>query len=97
MSETEPREGLPPCILKTAMAGERQATLHKKSLCSTGDPLLHDAEYKVAAGTASGTLSDHPPFRWIEFDGPWAETDDPDEAEGIFIRAERWVRTGELE
>ena len=95
-SPPAPREGLPPCVRRSAVLDGRQAIFHSASLCQIKGENIHETKYKVTAGTADGELTDHPPFRWVQFDGPWLETDNPTEAEAAWERAEHWVRTAEL-
>ncbi len=85
------------CIIKAAICGERQATLHR-----THPKSNLRAAYRVLIGTRA---TDDPSvgcgaagFRWVE-DPPHMKvnTDNYDEAEAAYEEGLPWVRGGQLD
>ena len=92
----EPREGLPPCLVRFAEFEGRRSSMHQKSLCAF--PHTQGANFLVTSGRIMGRIEDHPRSNWLtgNFRGV-LDTDDPDEAQAAFERGAEWVRTGVLE
>jgi hypothetical protein len=96
---TPPREGLPPCIHRSAILDDRQASWHKTALCK--EPCRISVANLVSAGRRNGhlVLNDCSNGTFSMTARPAAVrtyTDSPAEAEAAWTRAEHWVRTGEL-
>lgn len=95
---SRPREGLPPC-LNVARFEERAATFHDTSCGS--DPFAAD-RFIVSWGTparwGAEMLNAHADIPPLPVGGHFTKirTDDPAEAKVAWVRAEHWVRTGEL-
>jgi hypothetical protein len=99
-TEVAPREGLPPCQRKAAVFEDRAAGFWEYPLC---DSCKHRSTFRFGVGAVLAETWEesqyHPPHR-----SPWGiyapiqlVTDDKAEAEAAWEKAERWVRTGELE
>lgn len=94
-----PREGLPPC-LRMARFDERAATFHDKSCGAIRFP---EERFTVSWGTPTkwgeDLLGIHTGIPPVPIGGQVTKvnTDDPTEAEVAWEKAERWVRTGELD
>jgi hypothetical protein len=91
---SDPREGLPPCLVGFAEFEGRRASMHQKSLCtfSCNQP----ADFLSTSGRILERIEDHPHSNWLTGNlRGVVNTDDPAEAQAAYERGAEWVLTGE--
>lgn len=97
-TETEPREGLPPCIRQLAIFNGNQACWHDMNQCPFPRPTTD--RHIITAGRRCGSPTDHDCTNGaVEMiNGPGflvLGTDDADEARATYERGAKWLLTGE--
>ncbi len=94
----EPREGLPPCMIRVVASDDRQATWHHRSICSIPEIRRKPIAHYVLYGQTSPTPAKRTPMLKLICPGTEIqfETDDPAEAQAAFERGAEYVRTGKM-
>lgn len=96
---TEPREGLPPCIVRLAIFEGNQACWHDMKLCPL--PVPTDDRHVITAGRRSIDREEDDCTNGAVMLVAWPAvvdegTDDPAAAQAAFDKGAEWVRTGEM-
>ena len=94
LAVSDPREGLPPCLVRAARLDNRVAWWGEANRCRCWNI---SARMDVGFGVLTEPQASHDVLcrDWYISGQGSVRTDDPDEAQAAFERGAEWVRTGE--